>query len=253
MTNARISDLEPQLANFRDFCLGWAGADRLDGDIVLYRSGVAQAALNGVLCVRPGAVTSDLDDARRRLTGVPWTWWVGADSRPGLADELLAHGAVERGALPFMAVRLDQVTEIKNPPGLVVTEVGGEDLTAWVKAYGGLFGATPEQINLIGERIVEMPYGEDLVRFAGWLDGQIVGIGCLFHRHAVAGVYSVVTAKGFRRRGIAARLTAAALHKGRERGSHVGTLLSSEAGIPLYQRLGFEPVAEHRIFALPQA
>ncbi|GAA4224836.1 hypothetical protein FHR32_006838 [Streptosporangium album] len=42
------TDRDPQLANARDYWLGWGSADRSDGDLTLYRSGVANPQLNGV-------------------------------------------------------------------------------------------------------------------------------------------------------------------------------------------------------------
>lgn len=47
----RIADAVTRLANARDYWLGWGSADRSDGDLTFYRSGVAHPQLNGMLRV----------------------------------------------------------------------------------------------------------------------------------------------------------------------------------------------------------
>ena len=47
------ADLGPQLANIRSFWLGYGVEDRADGDLVLYRSGIGDDELNGVLRLPP--------------------------------------------------------------------------------------------------------------------------------------------------------------------------------------------------------
>jgi hypothetical protein len=75
MTVKRINDLEPQLANCRDFWLGWGEADRADDGLTYYRSGLAHGQLNGVLRLRSsgeGEVDRALARAKSALAGVPW-------------------------------------------------------------------------------------------------------------------------------------------------------------------------------------
>jgi predicted acetyltransferase len=72
----------------------------------------------------------------------------------------------------------------------------------------------------------------------------------LFAEHGVAGIYTVATPEGYRRRGIGAAMTGAVMRAARERGLRVATLQASTAGEPLYLRMGFQRVAEYRLFAL---
>ncbi|MEU4270902.1 GNAT family N-acetyltransferase [Streptomyces sp. NPDC026092] len=66
----------------------------------------------------------------------------------------------------------------------------------------------------------------------------------------MAGVYVVTTTEDQHRQGIGAALTVAALEAGRARGLTVGTLQSSPAGFPVYERLGFETVATYELFQI---
>jgi GNAT superfamily N-acetyltransferase len=250
-----IHDLEPQLANNRAFWLGYGSEDRQDDGITLYRSGLADAQLNGVLRVAPGNLDRDLvRAARQRLDGVPWTWWTGPDSDPGLPGLLRDSGAGLEQIAPKMAVDLDRFMPGEPVPGLAIREVATVELGDWVRAYGPSLGVPPDQFGPV-TRLEEQRPDQDgrLVRFAGWLDGRIVGSAVLLDHCGVAGIYAVTTADGYRRRGIGAALTAAALRAGRERGRRVGTLQAGSMGRPVYRRMGFQVVAEYRVFSLPTA
>jgi GNAT superfamily N-acetyltransferase len=244
-----IRALAPQLANSRAYWLGWGDTERSDGDLALYRSGIADAQLNGVLRCTDRDLDEALAEARARLDGVPWMWWAGPDSAADLAERLLARGATEVGTMPVMAVDLDRVTDVAGPPGLTVGDA--PDLREWVEAYAPSFGMTPDQVDDVLARENGRPDEPgSLVRFEARLDGRIVGTSALLEHAGVAGVYVVTVAVQYRRQGIGAVLTDAALRAGRERGLRVGTLQATRAGRPVYQRMGFEIVTRYRLFTL---
>jgi ribosomal protein S18 acetylase RimI-like enzyme len=254
-----LVDLGPQLANIRSFWLGYGVEDRADGDLVLYRSGIPDNELNGVLRLPPGDPAGPLREAARRLDGVPWRIWAGPDSDPGLAAALLAAGATELHADPVMALSLDQATVLAVPgsaaqaPGLAVGEVTGPDeLAGFVGCYGPSFGIPEEALaaQLAVERCRQDPPGT-LVRFTGRIGGTLAGTAALLIRHGVAGLYVITVRPEFRRRGIGTALTAAALAAARDRGVPVATLHATPDGEPVYRRMGFTEVARYRHFSPP--
>jgi GNAT superfamily N-acetyltransferase len=250
-----IHDLKPQLANNCAFWLGYGAEDRQDNELTLYRSGLADPQVNGVLRVAPGHLNRNLvRAARRRLEGVPWRWWTGPDSDPGLPGLPQDYGAEGSYTAPKMAVDLDRFVPGEPVPELAIREVATGELGHWVRAWGPSFGVPPDQFGPV-TRLEEQRPDQDgrLVRFAGWLDGRIVGSAALLDHCGVAGIYAVTTVDGYRRRGIGAALTAAALRVGRERGRRVGTLQASSMGRPVYRRMGLQVVAEYRVFSLPTA
>ncbi|WP_413102906.1 GNAT family N-acetyltransferase [Streptomyces sp. Inha503] len=253
MAVKRITDLEPQLANCRDYWLGWGEAEAVDDDLTYYRSGLAHGQLNGVLRLRSSDdVARALARAKSGLAGVPWLWWVGPDSAPGVADGLLEQGVGKVGAVPIMAVALDRVADVAGPPELKIETVEGDEaLTEWVRTNSPSFGVGPGLI----DDAVRMEAGRGdasrIVRLTARIGPQAVGTALMFDAHDVAGIYIVATAESYRRRGIGAMLTAAALEAGRQRGLHIGTLQASRLGAPVYARMGFEKVAEYQLFQLP--
>jgi GNAT superfamily N-acetyltransferase len=253
-----IGQLEPLLANARDFWLGYGSADWCDGDLALYRSGVPDAQLNGVLRLRSagsagsGGLDVAASAAAQRLDGVPWLWWAGQDSYPDLAADLLARGATEVETLPVMAVQLDRLSAVDPPPGLAIEKVQGPAaLGEWVRCYAPSFGLPPDSTEAMARaEAARLDPPGILVRFAGRMDGHVVGTSALHDRHGVAGVYAVTTARDFRRQGIATALSAAALNLGRQWGLRTATLQATAQGEPVYRRMGFTTVSQYRLFRL---
>ncbi|GAA4460165.1 GNAT family N-acetyltransferase [Phytohabitans houttuyneae] len=246
-----IYDVHPQLANLRAYKLGYGWAGRLDGVVTAYRSGVDHPMFNGILRVGPGGLDAALVEAGR-LDGLPWLWWVGVDSYPELAADLRGRGATEVGPLAVMAVHVDRVTELPGPPDLLIDDVRDPgDLREWVAACADVCGMAPDLVDPMLAREAAHPAGgRTLARFAGRLDGRIVGTAALLDEAGVAGIHTVTTAEAYRRRGVAAALTGVALRITRWRGLKVATLQASDPGARVYRDMGFEQVAEYRMFRL---
>ena len=85
--------------------------------------------------------------------------------------------------------------------------------------------------------------------FLGYLDEDPVVCGQLLRTADVAGVYSIGVRERFRRRGLGAAITAAALVAGRDSGCTIGVLQASPMGEPVYDRMGFETVTQYHSFA----
>ena len=252
MTMAVAStDLGPLYDNARDFWLGCALRYRSSADLAIFRSGVSHPQLNGVLRLRHGGVDEALCEAGRRLAGVPWLWWAGADSRPGLAEDLLARDAALVGSVPVLTIDLDRVYDETGPADLVIDEIrDAAELPEWIRAYRSSFGLTEDQIDDL-LTVEKARSTSSITRFAGRIDGRIVATSLLFVRHGVAGVYQVSTVEGLRRRGIGTRMTAAALRAGQTRGLRIGTLVAGSRGASLYRRMGFTQVSRYQLLRPP--
>lgn len=85
--------------------------------------------------------------------------------------------------------------------------------------------------------------------FLSYVDGDPAACGQLLRTGEVAGVYSIGVRERFRRRGLGAAITAAALVAGRDSGCSIGVLQASPMGAPVYDRMGFETVTLYHSFA----
>ena len=243
------------MASIRDFWLGYGSEHRSTGDLTVFRSGLPDPQLNGVLRMRGGDLDEAIADVTARLAGVPWFWHAGPDSYPGLHADLVARGAVEAEMMPLMTVPLDRVTIPDGPPGLVISQLADPaELGEWVRCYGPSFGIPLEVAGAVEqvEATRADPPGSYL-RLAGRIGGELAGTAALYDRHGVAGIYIVTTPPAQRRRGIGTAMTAAALLAGRDRGLRTGILQATPDGEPVYRRMGFTTVGEYRLMQLPAA
>ncbi|MFH8533904.1 GNAT family N-acetyltransferase [Streptomyces tendae] len=250
---ASLHELAPQSANLRAHWLAWGGAGGPDAGTVLYRSGLPHGLLNGVLSVRGRPVEEAAAEAEQRLSGVPWRWWIGPDSDPGVADALAGRGYARIGSMPVMAARLDEVPEPPLPPGLTVERVNTpESLADYVDGYASSFGIGTDMRDAVvaAEAGLRTDLGR-LVRLVGRVDGRAVATSAVLVGNGVAGLYWIGTDPAHRRRGIGTALTAAAMAVGREEGMSVCTLQASSQGEPVYRRLGFVPVSEVVLYSPP--
>ncbi|WP_329460700.1 GNAT family N-acetyltransferase [Streptomyces sp. NBC_01497] len=241
-----------QLANFRDFWLGY-NADPETGEsegLVLYRSGIPSAMYNGVLRVTPGVdLGIAFTAAARRLAGGPSVWWVGPDSDERTARYLGARGLTRAATMTVMEIDLADVTDVRVPEGITISRVeapGGTE--AWVRAYAPRLGVAPDAVDALVSRHEERnDVPGAFTRFEARDGEEIVGTSSMLDLHGVAGVYAVTTAESHLTRGVGTALTSAALHLGRERGRTLGTLQTATAA-SLYRRMGFRTVSDYQVF-----
>ena len=222
-------------------------------DLVLVDAGVPSDTFNTVCGARLDPVTADarigaaIDHFRSR--GVPFTWWVGPDSRPAdLGARLVAHGLVEAEAETGMALDLARLAAAPSPAGLVVRRVTTQpELTD----YAGVFAANwdPPDDAVLGFYVraaAVLAPGCPARHYVGYLDGEPVATCECFLGHGVAGLYAVVTLPRVRRRGIGTAMVVTALTDARAAGYRTATLQASTGGQGVYARLGFRPCGAFR-------
>ncbi|MFB9831280.1 GNAT family N-acetyltransferase [Actinoallomurus acaciae] len=254
MTEHSIHDLEPQLAANRRFWTGWAEAAP-DVDLPIYRSNIPHALFNGVMRARDVPLGEAIAEAKRRLAGSSWSWWVGDDSDDGVAEHLLAHGARETTLMPIMAVDLTDVVEAPAPEGLAIRHVTDRPgLRELVCAYAGPLGFPESGIDrLVESKVDYLARDPQLIHLAGVVDGKTVGTSVVSLGADVAALYCIATDEAYRRRGVATALTLESLRVAREAGHDVATLQASSMGRPVYERIGFTTVSHYRLFGFDPA
>lgn len=238
--------------NCRSYWHAYGYALRMNEGMTLYRAGAQHPQLNGVMWMGAGDLADKVALARRQLQGVPWHWWVGPDSDPATLETLLSQGGTRIGSAPVMVVPTDAVNEIAAPAELEIEQVQSpESMREWVTAYAPAMGVAASDIPLM--TTVEQARTDapgSLVRFAGRVDGKIVGVSELLIAHGVAGIYLVATLEAQRRRGVGAALTHAAIALARQRGFSLATLQATPVGQLLYRRMGFTQVATYDIVTM---
>jgi len=249
-----MTTLDSQLANCRDYWLAWDRSGSADDGLSYYRSGLPHGQLNGVLRATSGDLVDEhADEVTDRLRDVPWMWWVGPDSAPGVADRLTARGAELLGAAPVMAIPLDRPVTYDLSPEVKIDPVETDAaLAEWVSVFCSCFGVPAAAVDDTRRVEAERTDAGPVVRLAATVEGRMVGTVLMLAAQDVAGIYVVSTLPEYGRRGIGTALTATALDAGRERGLRVGTLQASPPGEPVYRRMGFTKIAEYHQYQLPE-
>lgn len=148
---------------------------------------------------------------------------------------------------------------IEEPPGPPVVP-GGTELHRVTDAAGvACFAAVHEQLFRDSRRPVGAVahfaspgalLAPEVAAFVLLVDARPVACAMIVVSGQEAGVYWVATRSDARRRGFGEIVTRAAVRAGFEHGARVVVLQSSELGLPLYRRLGFEPFSEYLRFLL---
>jgi GNAT superfamily N-acetyltransferase len=234
--------------------------DVFDRDgIRLCYSGLRWRVLNGAVLagLHKGAEDGRIAEvlAWFRDKSVPWRWIVGPLSIPDdLGTRLVAAGMRAASDHPGMVLRLDRMRdEPTEDPGLEVREVLDErDFSAWADVQRDTWELSEEADGAWREAHLRLGLGADrpLRNYLAVLDGEPVGGSAVFFAEGVAGIYNVCVVPSARGRGIGREVTLAALRTARELGYNLSTLGSSDLGLPVYVRIGYEEVCRIRVYVV---
>ena len=226
------------------------------GGAVLRGEGVLAIATRlPVPTLNQGFVTDPLsapEDSIREMidffddAGVPFILRVREGVDPAAEEMMSAMGMPYRDTVPGMAMFPIGDAPLL-PPGLTIETVRDDATLAryqQVMAEGfGMPLALARQLTQPAS--LEMPGFES---YLGLIDGEPVATSSVYTAGEVAGVYTVATIAGHRRRGFGEPLTGHAVSRGREQRCAVAILQASAIGKPLYERMGFRTVAPYRTF-----
>eukprot|EP00899_Mesostigma_viride_P026313 jgi/Mesvir1/6867/Mv09036-RA.1 len=170
---------------------------------------------------------------------LPHCVWTVADAVPGRVEDT-------RIAIPLMGLLLDDPSVRLQAGEGVVPEAPPFSVVADMNdsAYGVSRSLSTLIATLDDDRF--QPYG-----LRDPASGRFVCTAMTLTLGDDVGVHYVATDKEFRRRGLATQLVSAILMQMRDKGIRTATLQSTQAGRPLYERLGFRQVGIMRAFMRP--
>lgn len=213
-----------------------------------FLTGMPYLLFNGVLnaCLPPDHLDRRIARAVAPFAArkLPMFWMTGPSTLPAnLGEHLLAAGLSDPGELVGMAADLSALSESRPaPPELTIEAVRDLPmLERWVSAFSLGFGYSPDVGHSFFEVFAALPLDarSPLTHYLGLVAGTPVATASAFLGAGVVGIYSVSTLPAWRRKGIGAAMTLAALRGARSFGYHVGILHAEPAGLRLYRELGF--------------
>ena len=178
--------------------------------------------------------------------GAPAAAFFTASVSEAAVDQLKADRFERHGGLPAMGVDIDALASATLPSGYTWARVHDAGQRA---QWGEVFARGYELPGPVGSAFAGGIDGDarpDAPLQYFWIlkNGSPVATSLVFLAGGVAGIYGVATIAEERGKGLGAFATGQPLRIARELGYRVGVLQASEAGYPVYKRLGFADFGE---------
>ena len=211
-------------------------------------SGAPIAIVNGVWAVGPRCDAAEVAELLDGVaaTGLPYCLQARDAQLDGLA---VARGMIAEPEIPLMVI--DDLARLSPPSAVAaaVRRLDSNESDVHARAAADAYGAPIELFQqLVPPEVFGLPGLRGYVIEA---DGGPVatGVGVVTNDHV--GVYNIVTAEPYRRRGFAAAITAQAVRDGFSAGASFGWLQSTPAGYLVYRDLGFETLEHWKCWVAP--
>lgn len=164
---------------------------------------------------------------------------------------LIAAGLRPVDALPLFAHATEREALAANawPPARPDLEVRPARREAEIADHRALLEAAFGITERWSRRVLPpAPVSPLFTLYVAYQSGVPVGAAALCEAAGVAGVYNVATHPLQRRQGVAATLMRHVLTEARARGLGIAVLQASPAGVPLYQRLGWQQLGDYAVY-----
>jgi GNAT superfamily N-acetyltransferase len=217
---------------------GWA---RSTTGATVAVTGVASPTLNGVVVdgedVDVGTVAGLLDEVA--ATGLPYSLQYRPAMEDSLAEVASARGMTrEEPDVPLMVWDRRGEAVLADPPaGLLIRELTPAEAPLHADVAAAGFEAPVEHFRqLVSPVVLDQP---GVRCYLGEIDGVPVTTGLGVQVGSSIAVFNIGTPAAYRRKGYGAAVTARVVEDGLSSGSNWAWLQSSEAGLRVYERLGF--------------
>lgn len=247
VAHATLCLLEPPyLKHYRN------GRHRTWNGVALVGSDLPGPGFNFAAVLHPDAPPLDelLPVAREFFAPAEKGWGVLVEGDAGhpMEAELRTRGwAVDEDEPAFV---LPDLASLRSPTAgeLVVRQTA--DSTAFHRLVGAAFNAPPEFADTMvpAETFAHDP---DIALFVGSAGGAAVTAAGYSRTGSTAVLWGVATLESHRGRGYGSAVSRAALLHAAGRGCTSAALRAGPKSVPVYERLGFKRVCQHRTYAHP--
>ena len=221
-----------------------------------FRTSVPHEFYNGVVCSAPvndhapALIASTIESFR--AAGSPFMWWPTSFAVAKAWEPLLCgHGLAALHDLPLMALDLAglRAPEEAQAPYDIRRVEDDEQLLEWSRAFvagNGWPSAWAEPFARMYRGLITAD-GEHRC-YTLYEHGVPVATSSLFMHEGVPGIYDVATLPAARGRGYGGAITLAPLIPARDEGARIAVLQSSDLGLRVYERIGFQTVGHLSCF-----
>lgn len=197
---------------------------------------------NALIAESDEVADADLDAARQAMdaAGLRWSLYV----RVGRDESLLDRLGAETRSFTMPGMVLHPIPDHPMPPELTITRiVDAEGLATHVRMVAEVFESNVDDIAAFTpEGLLGL---DNVAVYLGEVDGEPVATSLAVVAGGVVTPFNVATIPEARRHGYGAAMTMAPALEARATGVEVAALQSTEAGFPVYERLGYRTVVEY--------
>jgi len=246
-------------ASDTNFYEGWRSMAAVAGGFIHEGDGILIAAPGvGPVWLNLVFVTQPLRDPEAQLAGafalldarsVPFFVRVrdGLDPAAEIAAESL--GLKYTDSIPGMAldpIPVDGGRDADLDIREVMDDAAFSDFAAVTAASFDLGESGPQLLPPVMRTVTNTHW------YVGYKDGEPVAASSLERFDDVAGINFIGTLAAHRGRGYGEAMTWRVVNRGKEEGCELAVLQASEAGQPVYERMGFRTVTGYKTFVRPQ-
>lgn len=175
-------------------------------------------------------------------SNLPFSWWVAeTDSPTNLGDALIEAGFCLKEKNIGMFLRLRDFSSKIPLSNLVFQLVESLDQLKDFATVMLSIGGSPIAFDAIYSKLPPSIYENATIElYIGYFENKPSITGVLVTHANIAGIYYVATIPNLRKRGFGTAMMKYLLERARSKGYFIATLQASEAGLSLYERLGFK-------------
>jgi predicted GNAT family acetyltransferase len=182
---------------------------------------------------------------------LPHSIQVRRDKTPACELEAERLGLMVHAEMPAMLVRPDELRGVETPNLQILRATTPDTLAQALATAAEGFGAPPELFTaLYGLEVTSL---DGVVVYLGRAGDEDVSTAIGYTVDGATGIFNVATPSAYRGRGYGTAVTTCALRDGFAASADFAWLQSSNAGRPVYERLGFRAVATYVLYAAPEA
>jgi len=180
----------------------------------------------------------------------PFSWAV-EEHDAQVRTLLEAHQLSTRFSFPAMGIELDLLQDQPCKASCTVRKVdvnNDQELTTFANIMAASFTADASQVAVVMHTLMRKAIPNSLRLYLGYYKDEAAAVGMSLQHGSVVTLHWIGTLPAYRRKGLASAISYTALVDARNAGWQNAYLLASEAGKPLYERMGFKEYARYTMY-----